>query len=334
VTYARRNRRGTHLTIVAIHFASHRRPAAMGRARFSEHFRRAPETARFLRQAAPALIRRISDDCKREISPAPHHPALKSWTNKGLHAAWLGHSTVLLMLDGFTILTDPVFSARVGLSFGPLTIGVKRLVDIAAPMVELPPIDLILLSHAHMDHFDLPTLRQLENPRTQVVTAHATSDLLRPRRYARVHELRWNQNVRAGPATITAFQVAHWGARMRSDVHRGYNGYLLEAGGRRIIFGGDTAYTDAFKQLHSSRRVELAIMPVGAYDPWIRMHCNPEQAWAMANDAGAEFVLPVHHQTFELSREPQFEPIERLVAAAGSHPERVCVHRIGEEFHL
>lgn len=288
-----------------------------------------------MREAAPALIRRISDDCKREINPAPHHPALKSWTNDGLHAAWLGHSTVLLMLDGFTILTDPVFSARVGLSFGPLTIGIKRLVDIAAPIVELPPIDLILLSHAHMDHFDLPTLRQLENQRTNVVTANATSDLLRPRRYAHVHELRWNQTVRVGPATITAFQVAHWGARMRSDVHRGYNGYLLEAGGHRIVFGGDTAYTDSFKQLRiSSRPLELAIMPVGAYEPWIRMHCNPEQAWAMANDAGAEFVLPIHHQTFELSHEPQFEPIERLVAAAGSHPERVCVDRIGQEFHL
>ena len=287
-----------------------------------------------MRQAAPALIRRISDDYKREVSPAPHHPALASWTNNGLHAAWLGHSTVLLMLDGFTVLTDPVFGARVGLSFGPLTIGIKRLVDVAAPMVELPPIDLILLSHAHMDHFDLPTLRQLESQRTDVVTANATSDLLRPRRYAHVHELRWNQNVRVGPANITAIQVAHWGARMRSDVHRGYNGYLLEAGGRRIVFGGDTAYTDTFKQLRTSRRVDLAIMPVGAYDPWIRVHCNPEQAWTMANDAGAEFVLPVHHQTFELSNEPQFEPINRLVAAAGSHPERVCVHRIGQEFHL
>ena len=75
-------------------------------------------------------------------------------------------------------------------------------------------------------------------------------------------------------------------------------------------------------------------VPGVAYDPWIRVHCNPEQAWAMANDAGAEFVLPVHHQTFELSHEPAFEPIERLMAAAGPHTERVCVRRIGEELHL
>jgi L-ascorbate metabolism protein UlaG (beta-lactamase superfamily) len=75
-------------------------------------------------------------------------------------------------------------------------------------------------------------------------------------------------------------------------------------------------------------------MPVGAYDPWIHVHCNPEQALAMANDAGAEFILPVHHQTFQLSREPRLEPIERLIRAAGSTPERICLREIGEEFSL
>lgn len=251
-----------------------------------------------------------------------------------MHAAWLGHTTVLLKVDGFTILTDPVFSTRIGLNFGPMTVGIKRLVEIAAPLVDLPRIDLILLSHAHMDHFDLPSLRQLENAHSHVVTAERTSDLLRPRRYAQVHELRWNESVETGPAKVRAFEVAHWGARMRSDVYRGYNGYLVDVGRRHILFGGDTAYTRSFKELKSSKPVDLAIMPIGAYDPWIRVHCNPEQAWAMANDAGAEFVLPVHHQTFQLSREPRFEPMERLLGAAGSAPERVCVRQIGEEFHL
>jgi L-ascorbate metabolism protein UlaG (beta-lactamase superfamily) len=253
---------------------------------------------------------------------------------KGLHAAWLGHSTVLLQLDGFTVLTDPVFSLRIGLNVGPLTMGIKRLVDPAAQIAELPPIDLILLSHAHMDHFDLPSLRQLANRRTSVVTASRTSDLLRPRRFAQVHELGWGETIQVGHAKVTAFEVAHWGARMRSDVYRGYNGYLLEAGRKRVLFGGDTAYTPLFQQLRSSRPIDLAIMPIGAYDPWIRVHCNPEQALAMANDAGAEFILPVHHQTFQLSREPRFEPIERLAAAAGPHPERIPVHGIGGEFHV
>lgn len=293
----------------------------------------APEAARFLRRAAPAFFREMSKEYKRETLPAPSSPNPLLWPDQGLHTAWLGHSTVLLKLDGFTVLTDPVFSSRVGLNFGPMTLGIKRLVDVAVLLSDLPPINLILLSHAHMDHFDLPSLRKLENLGTTVVTATRTSDLLRPRRYAHVYELGWNETVQAGPARVTAFEVAHWGARMRSDVFRGYNGYLLEARRYRIIFGGDTAYTESFKNLRSSARIDLAIMPIGAYDPWIRVHCNPEQALEMANDAGAEFILPVHHQTFQLSREPRFEPIHRLLAATGSATERVCLQGIGEEFH-
>ncbi|HEX4748566.1 MAG TPA: MBL fold metallo-hydrolase [Bryobacteraceae bacterium] len=275
----------------------------------------------------------MSKEYSREVAQAPERPDPRSWPDTGVHAAWLGHSTVLLKVEGTTILTDPVFSLRVGLNFGPLTIGIKRLVEIALHMDDLPPIDVILLSHAHMDHFDVPSLRQLESEQTQVVTATQTADLLRPRRYAKVQELRWKESVNAGAARVTAFEVAHWGARMRSDVYRGYNGYLIEIANRRIVFGGDTAYTSSFKTIRSTRPVDLAIMPIGAYDPWIRVHCNPEQAWQMANDAGAERVLPVHHQTFALSREPRLEPIERLLDAAGNERERVVLQEIGQEFH-
>ena len=90
--------------------------------------------------------------------------------------------------------------------------------------------------------------------------------------------------------------------------------------------------THTFRSLRTSRPFDLAIMPVGAYNPWIHAHCTPEQAWSMAQQAGAEFFLPVHHQTFMLSREPYFEPIERVYGAAGNHPDRVAVSRIGQEF--
>lgn len=302
--------------------------------RLSTRLARAPETAKFLRRAAPAFLREISKEYKRESQPAPMQPKPLLWPDTGLHAAWIGHTTVLLKLDGFTILTDPVFSTRVGLNFGPFTVGIKRLVDVPAEIKDLPRIDLVLLSHAHMDHFDLPSLRQLEHPSTHVVTADKTSDLLRVKRYGSVNELRWNASVQTGAAKVTAFEVAHWGARMRSDVYRGYNGYVVEVGRHRILFGGDTAYTQSFRRIRSSKPIDLAIMPIGAYDPWIRVHCNPEEAWTMANDAGAEYILPVHHQTFQLSREPRTEPIERIVRAAGAQPERVCLHHIGEEFHL
>ena len=251
-----------------------------------------------------------------------------------MHAAWIGHSTVLLKIDGVTILTDPVFSRRVGIRVGPGTLGIRRLVEPALSIRELPRIDVILLSHAHMDHFDIRSLRFLEACSPTVVTAAGTSDLLRVRRYRSVRELRWDESVTAGPLTIRAFRVNHWGARMRTDTHRGYNGYTIEAGRHRVLFGGDTAITDSFRGLKNHGPYDLAIMPVGAYDPWINYHCTPEQAWRMAQDAGFEFFLPVHHQTLRLSREPYFEPIERVQCTAGRNADRVAVREIGQEFHL
>jgi L-ascorbate metabolism protein UlaG (beta-lactamase superfamily) len=250
-----------------------------------------------------------------------------------LHAAWLGHSTVLIKIDGVTIVTDPVFSTRVGLNFGPVTIGLKRLVEPALRVKQMPRPDLILLSHAHMDHFDIPTLRALESKATRVVTAAKTSDLLRAKRYAGVDELSWGESARTEDVSVRAFEVNHWGARMRSDTWRGFNGYLIETPRYRVIFGGDTAITAAFRALRSSRRLDLAIMPIGAYNPWIRAHCTPEQALQMADDAGAELILPVHHRTFQLSSEPACEPIERLQCALASAPERLALQEIGQEIH-
>ena len=288
--------------------------------------------ARFARAAAPQLVRRIQSERRRCVAPAPFVPNPKSWPEHGLHAAWLGHSTVLLKLDGFTILTDPVLGLRCGVRMGPVTVGLKRLVAPAVSRHDLPHIDLILLSHAHFDHFDLATLRALERSGTSVVTAQNTSDLLRVKRYKAVHELGWGERTRIGPATIRGIQVSHWGARVHTDVHRGYNGYLIETKRHRVVFGGDTALTDSFRSVRSSRPVDLAIMPIGAYDPWIRVHCNPEQAWRMGADCGAEFLLPVHHQTFQLSREPYFEPVERFLEASGNEPGRIVVTRIGHEW--
>lgn len=296
--------------------------------------RSALNTAAWACHAVPHYWKRYSQDRRRRILPAPARPDPKSWPNHGLFAAWLGHSTVLLKIDGTTVLTDPVFSARVGIRVGPVTLGLKRIVEPALHLVELPKIDVILLSHAHMDHFDLPSLRRLDSRHTAVITAASTSDLLRRRRFGRVQELRWGESAKAGPLEFQAFSVNHWGARMRTDTYRGYNGYTIESGRYRVLFGGDTAVTTTFRSLRKRRPFDLAIMPVGAYNPWIRNHCTPEQAWQMAHEAGFEFFLPIHHQTLALSREPYLEPIERVYDAAGRHPERVAVNHIGQEFRI
>ncbi len=284
-----------------------------------------------LYHSGPRLWRQYQSELKRPVVQPKFTPRVSEWGDRGLYAAWLGHSTVLMRIEGFTILTDPVFSVRAGIHFGPLTLGVKRLAAPALTFDSLPHIDLILLSHAHMDHFDIPSLRALENAATWVVTARHTSDLLHVGQFAAVHEIGWGQEIRVGPATVRGLEVNHWGARFRTDTYRGFNGYLLEVGSYRVLFGGDTADTHLFRQVGGA---DLAVMPVGAYNPWTRFHCTPEQAWRMANEARADRFLPVHHQTFLLSREPLLEPIERLVTAAGSQTDRVVLHDIGQEFRL
>jgi L-ascorbate metabolism protein UlaG (beta-lactamase superfamily) len=123
------------------------------------------------------------------------------------------------------------------------------------------------------------------------------------------------------------------GARGSSDTYRGYNGYVLERNDRRIVFGGDTALSDSFAVLRAFGPIDLAIMPIGAYNPWIHSHCTLEQAVHMANEAGA-LVMPVHHQTFRLNSEGFREPIERFQAALRETPERIALREIGETFVL
>jgi L-ascorbate metabolism protein UlaG (beta-lactamase superfamily) len=281
----------------------------------------------------PEFWQRFFAETERPVAPPPSVPQPARWPDRGLHAAWIGHTTVLLKIDGFTILTDPAFSERVGIELGFVTLGPKRLVAPALPLSDVPAPDLILLSHAHMDHFDLPSLRALGGKRTAVVTAAETSDLIRPGRYASVREMRWGEQARVGPVRLRAFEVKHWGARTRADYYRGYNGYEIQAGRYRVLFAGDTGLTDAFLHLRNSKPFDLAIIPIGCYNPYISNHCNPEQAVRMANEARAERVLAVHHSTFQLSREPAAEPMERLLTAVSRSPERLALRHIGEEFH-
>ena len=273
----------------------------------------------------------------RRIAPALAKPRPKEWSNERLTAAWLGHATVLLNFFGITILTDPVLLSRVGIPLPFTAIGPKRLTKPALTVDELGPIDLILLSHAHFDHIDWRTLRRFD-ARTQVVTASRTRDLLHWTRLRAVTELRWDESCEvrtaAGTVIVKAFPVKHWGARMQIDLYRGYNGYVIERHGRRVIFSGDTAFTTHFAGLRDDRPYDLAIMGIGAYDPWIGSHCTPEQAIAMANAAGARFIMPVHHQTFKLSFEPFRQPIERFTAALAAEPRRIALREIGESFVL
>jgi L-ascorbate metabolism protein UlaG (beta-lactamase superfamily) len=231
-------------------------------------------------------------------------------------------------------LTDPVLFDRVGAATPFGTIGRKRVVAPAIVAKALPKIDLILLSHAHMDHLDIPSLEAL--PRDiPVVTAGATSDLPREAGLKKVTELRWNQktvvNTSNGDVSLEAFEVNHWGARWKTDSYRGYNGYLLTRGGKTLLFGGDTALCDSFANL-SDRKIEAAIMPIGSYGRGTGNHCTPEQAVKMTDACKSPFIIPIHHSTFPIGKEPLSEPIERLHKAIS--PDRIALKNIGETWSL
>jgi L-ascorbate metabolism protein UlaG (beta-lactamase superfamily) len=286
-------------------------------------------------QRAARWARRLITESRRKISPAPVKPDPAKWSDHDITLCWIGHATVLINFYGVRILTDPAFGSHVGISFGLGTAGPKRYIAPALRLNELPPIDVVLLSHAHMDHMDLPSLRQFP-ARTFTVTARETSDVLANTGLKRITELKWSERTTFsganGDLEIEAFQVKHWGQRWPSELARGYNGYILKREGKALLFGGDTADTPLFSEIRSRGPFEAAIMPIGAYDPWIWNHCNPEQAVDLANLAGARYVVPVHHQTFRLSNERMHEPIERLEAALQQEPERIALRRIGEHF--
>jgi L-ascorbate metabolism protein UlaG (beta-lactamase superfamily) len=268
-------------------------------------------------------------ETRSSIAPALHHPNPREWRDDALTVAWLGHATVLINFFGTWILTDPALRNRVGVNLagGLVTLGMRRLTQPALTIRELPNIDLVVVSHAHMDHCDLATLRRL--PRSaHAVVQRGNADLVK--RFHRVDELSWGEATTVAGAHVEAVEVNHWGARKLTDKHRGYGGFLIEKRGRALVFGGDTAFTKAFARLRQRAKIDLAILPIGAYDPFIAAHANPEQAWEMSRDMGATYILPMHHSTFRLSREPKEEPIRRMLSAAGDERWRVVVTEIGQ----
>lgn len=282
------------------------------------------------------LAQRMAELAKPSIA-ARHKPSPADWGNNKITAAWLGHATVLINFQGLNIITDPALFSRIGAASPVGTFGPIRRQACALAASELPKIDLALVSHAHLDHLDIPSLNALPgNP--QAVTAKNTSDLIRETSIRKVSELSWGErkvvNTAAGDVEVEAFEVKHWGARWRHDTQRGYNGYIIKRGNKQIVFGGDTALSSGFKGIRGKGSFEFACMPIGAYNPFIDSHCNPEQALQMANDAGAGYILPMHHFTFRFGRERSGEPIERLQTALKGESERLGWKEAGETFAL
>lgn len=283
--------------------------------------------------------RRFTRDFPRPKPRVPRlHPQFDDWLDDGLTTTWIGHSTVYLNIGGLRVLTDPVFSTKVGIRIGPMVIGPKRYTPAAASLDDLADkVDVILLSHAHLDHLDLPSLRRLANRGVQVITAIGTGSLLRNLPFRRVLELGGEGQIDLGADVhVEAVPVRHWGNRFPWNKSYQWTGYLISHRGIRVFFGGDTAYTPNFSNLPTGGPIHLAIFPIGAYTPapFQRSHCTPEQAWSMFVDTQAQWMIPVHWNTFVLSQEPVEEPLQRLTQAAGVNAAKIVIHEPGAVFQI
>ena len=245
-----------------------------------------------------------------------------------LGVTFIGHSSFFLQIAGKNILIDPNFARWIFV--------LKRLRQPGLRLRDLPPIDAVLVSHAHFDHLHRPSLRAIarltrrrSGKRPVIVVPRHVRDLVSDLGYGRIVELDWWEELRLGHLEITHVPSRHWGARILRDMYRGYGGYVLKAGGHSLYHAGDTAYFDGFREIGERLRPEVALLPIGAYRPdsYRAMHTSPEDAVQAFVDLGARCMVPMHYGTFRLSHEPVEEPLQRLKLEAKRRriEKKICV---------
>jgi L-ascorbate metabolism protein UlaG (beta-lactamase superfamily) len=246
-------------------------------------------------------------------SPRP----VKLVKSHDLGVTFIGHSSFLVQMNGRKVLIDPVFAKRL--------VVLRRQRRPGLLVKELPPIDLVLLTHAHMDHLNIASLRRviritrrLTGRTPEVVVPKGVEDLVASLGFSRVHGLAWWERIEVQGLSVTMTPCRHWGARMFRDTHRGYGGYVIESSDHSVYHSGDTAYFDGFSEIGARLKPQVALLPIGAYfpDSYRSVHTSPEEAVRGFIELGAEQMVPMHYGTFRLGREPMDEPLKRLKAEA------------------
>ena len=250
----------------------------------------------------------------------------------------------MLQMGGLNVLTDPVFSER---SFPVQWAGPRRVMAPAMSLEELPPIDVVLLSHSHYDHLDKPATKWLaqHHPDATWVVPLELGRYVRGFGVRHAVELDWWERVEVKGLSVTATPARHFSARRFRDRNKTlWCGYAMEIGGRRAYFAGDTAYHPEFTAIgEKAGPFDLVMMPIGAYDPrWFMhvVHVDPEEAVRALSDIAAgspgapvPLTLAIHWGTFRLTSEAMDEPPRRTAArwkAAGLDPARLWVAAFGE----
>jgi len=230
---------------------------------------------------------------------------------------FIGHASFFLQIGGENVLIDPNFARWLFV--------LKRLRKPGVKIHDLPPIDLVLITHAHFDHLHRPSLRALvqhtkrwRGSAPTIVVPEHVFDLVSDLVFRDVVELNWWTNYRHRNVTITHVPSRHWGARVLKDAHRGYGGYVLRDGKHSVYHAGDTAYFSGFREIGMRLSPQLALLPIGAYNPpsFRNVHASPADAMRGFIDLNSKWMVPMHYGTFRLSHEPMEEPLELLDEAA------------------
>ncbi|MFD7731153.1 MBL fold metallo-hydrolase [Kitasatospora phosalacinea] len=252
----------------------------------------------------------------------------------GLRLTWLGHATVLAELDGVRVLFDPVWSERCS----PFDwIGPKRLHPVPLPLAELGPVDVVVISHDHYDHLDMPTVRTLAAGDAVFavplgVGAHLEHWGVSPRR---IVDLDWWETAELDGLRLTATPARHYCSRgPRPSGRFLWSSWVVEGKRHRLFHSGDSGYFPGFAEI--GRRFgpfDATMMQVGAYsEHWPEVHLTPEEAVQAHRDLGGDVMLPVHWGTFDLAPHPWEEPAERVVAAAQDAGVTLALPRPGRPF--
>jgi L-ascorbate metabolism protein UlaG (beta-lactamase superfamily) len=252
----------------------------------------------------------------------------------------VGHATFLIQAAATNVLIDPMYSERAS----PVPFAGPRRVRVPGVRFDdLPTISLVLLSHNHYDHCDLRTLQLLEQRfHPPVVTPLGNGRLLRSAGVRRVEEIDWWETASAAPLPITLTPAQHFSARSMFDRNRAlWGGFLIEAGGRRIFFAGDTGYGPHFREIAVRLGpVDLALLPIGAYEPrWFMkdIHMHPAEAVQAHLDLASRQSIAMHFGVFQLTPEGIEEPVRELTNALrerGVPAERFRTAEVGESVSL
>ena len=285
---------------------------------------------RALRKRATQFGRLVRHSAVTPLSGETHHPRFA--VNGELAVTFIGHASFFVQIGGRNVLIDPNFARWLFV--------LKRLRRPGLRVRDLPPIDLVLVSHAHFDHLHRPSLRAIVHQTLRergtapaiIVPSHV-SDLVSDLGFSEIIELDWWNNSRQGNLAITHVPSRHWGARILKDSHRGYGGFVLKAGKHSVYHAGDTAYFAGFREIGRRLSPELALLPIGAYNPpaFRNVHTNPADATRAFLDLNARWMVPMHYGTFRLSHEPMDEPLRLLEkeARAAGISDRVVVMEEG-----